>query len=93
MIPEGKQLISIADFLKKKYVGGRTCNVPFLLVGEIGGIPPSALNGTLIFDPLGDCELWISSRASTSNDNDDDNHDEDKDDSDDYDDYADDNCR
>ena len=74
-------------------MGGRTCMVPFLLVGEIGGIPQSALNGTLIFDPLGDCELWISSRQLTSNDNDDDNRDEDQGDNDDYDDYDGDNRR
>ena len=67
--------------------------VPFLLVGEIGGIPQSALNGTLIFDPLGDCELWISSRQLTSNDNDDDNRDEVQGDNDVYDDYDGDNRR
>ena len=67
--------------------------VPFLLVGEIGGITQSALNGTLIFDPLGDCELWISSRQLTSNDNDDDNRDEDQGDNDVYDDYDGDNRR
>ena len=67
--------------------------VPFLLVGEIGGIPHSVLNGTLIFDPLEDCELWISSRQLTSNDNDDDNRDEDQGDNDVYDDYDGDNRR
>ena len=83
----------IADFPPKRTLGGHTCMVPFLLVGEIGGITKSALNGTLIFDPLGDCELWISSRPSTSIDNGDDNCDEDKDDSDDYNDYDNDNRR